>query len=956
MIALLATACSKYKYETVKNDPLKTRIYTLDNGLKVYMSVNKEEPRIQTYIAVKVGGKNDPDETTGLAHYFEHLMFKGTEQFGTSNFEVEKPMLDQIEQLFEVYRKTTDEAERAALYHQIDSVSYEASKYAIPSEYDKLMSAIGAMGSNAYTSMDQTVYVENIPANQIDNWAKIEADRFKNVVIRGFHTELETIYEEKNMSLTRDSRKVYEAASQALFPHHPYGTHTVLGTQEHLKNPSITNVKNYHDTYYVPNNMAICLSGDFDPDQMIATIDKYFGDMVPNESLPKTNFQPETPITSPVVKEVFGLEAENIMIAWRTDNAVSTDAEYALLASQILYNGQAGLIDLDLNQQQLVLGAYAFPDQQADYGSILINGQPKEGQTLDQVRDLLLTEVAKLRAGEFDEALLKATVNNLKVMIMRTMDSNEGRADMYVSSFINDIPWADEVNALTRLDAITKDQLVAWAQEKLGAENYAIVYKRQGVDPNEKKIAKPNLTPIILNRDSQSAFLTEVQNSTVTPIEPVFVDFTQDMEKLSTDSGLEVLYKKNQTNGIFSLTYLFETGILNDPTINYAFSYMDYLGTTAKTAAQIASELYGIACDYNLFAGQNRCYVTFSGLDENMEQVMDIFEDLLANVQGNEEILLSYKGDMLKARTDAKLNQGANFGALQRFALIGGEAIKRTTLNNEQIEALSSEVLLSNVRNLMSKQHTILYYGPKSKDKLLASLKEHHQTAATMEPVDSEHLTFLPTPENKVYLANYDAKQLYYLQYTNLNKAFDVVLDPAMTLYNEYTSGNMSSIVFQEMRESRSLAYSAMTQWMTPSFQGDNYAFMAFIATQNDKMVQAIDAFAEIINNMPESESAFNLAKESILTNLRTSRTIKEQVLWSYVDNQDMGVTEDRNKAIFEQVQNMTLADLKTIQQEWIKGRTYTYCILGDLKNLDQEYLRKLGPVQVLSQQEIFGY
>ena len=209
--AMLAAACSKYKYETVKGDPLNTKIYTLDNGLKVYMSVNKETPRIQTYIAVNVGGKNDPAETTGLAHYFEHLMFKGTQQFGTSDFAAEKPMLDQIENLFEVYRKTTDEAERAAIYHRIDSVSYEASKIAIPNEYDKLMSAIGANGTNAFTSQDMTVYVEDIPSNEIDNWAKIQADRFKNPVIRGFHTELETIYEEKNMSLTRDSRKVWEA-------------------------------------------------------------------------------------------------------------------------------------------------------------------------------------------------------------------------------------------------------------------------------------------------------------------------------------------------------------------------------------------------------------------------------------------------------------------------------------------------------------------------------------------------------------------------------------------------------------------------------------------------------------------------------------------------------------------------------------------------------------------------
>ena len=316
-IMALAASCSQYRYETVANDPLGTKIYTLDNGLKVYMSVNKETPRIQTYIAVKVGGKNDPSETTGLAHYFEHLMFKGTEQFGTSDYAAEKPMLDEIESLFEVYRKTSDETERNSIYRRIDSISYEASKLAIPNEYDKLMSLIGAGGTNAFTSQDMTVYVEDIPSNQIENWARIEADRFKHPVIRGFHTELETIYEEKNMSLTQDSRKIWEALDAALFPNHPYGTQTVLGTQEHLKNPSITNVKNYHRTWYVPNNMAICLSGDFDPDKMVEVIEKYFGDMQPNPELPVLDFKQEEPIESPVVREVSGPEAENIMIGWR---------------------------------------------------------------------------------------------------------------------------------------------------------------------------------------------------------------------------------------------------------------------------------------------------------------------------------------------------------------------------------------------------------------------------------------------------------------------------------------------------------------------------------------------------------------------------------------------------------------------------------------------------------------
>ena len=954
--AMLAAACSKYKYETVKGDPLNTKIYTLDNGLKVYMSVNKETPRIQTYIAVNVGGKNDPAETTGLAHYFEHLMFKGTQQFGTSDFAAEKPMLDEIENLFEVYRKTTDEAERAAIYHRIDSVSYEASKIAIPNEYDKLMSAIGANGTNAFTSQDMTVYVEDIPSNEIDNWAKIQADRFKNPVIRGFHTELETIYEEKNMSLTRDSRKVWEAMDAALFPHHPYGTQTVLGTQEHLKNPSITNVKNYHKTYYVPNNMAVCVSGDFDPDEMVATIEKYFGDMQPNPNLPKLHFEPEQPITAPVVKEVYGLEAANVMLGWRLPGANDKSTDISDIVGSILYNGQAGLIDLDLNQQQKVLSAYGYASTQPDYSSFLVAGRPKTGQSLDEVRDLLLAEVAKLRDGDFDENLIEATINNYKMQLMRSFEENDSRAILYVYSFISGTDWADEVARIDRMSKITKQDIVDWANKYLGPESYAIVYKREGKDPNEQKIAAPKITPIVTNRDSQSEFLTEIQNSKVEPIEPVFVDYKKDMSQFEAQKGVNVLYKKNETNDIFTLIYVFNTGTENDPALNLAFDYLSYLGTDKMSAEQIASEMYAIACSFGLSAGANQSWIEVSGLRENMGKAMEIVEGLIAGAQPNEEILQNLKGDMIKSRADAKLNQSRCFGALQRYMIYGSDFIRRTTLTDPALQGLTSEQLLAKIGDLMGKQHEVLYYGPQDEAEVKAALAAHHKVAADLQPLEKKFSTLQPTDENKVMLAQYDAKQLYYMQYSNRGEKFDLAADPQITLYNEYFGGGMNTIVFQEMREARGLAYSAWANLAIPTNAKGDYYYMAFIATQNDKMQKAIEAFDEIINNMPESEKAFSIAKEALISRLRTERTVKDGVLWSYIRMRDLGLTEPRGKQIFEKAQQMTLADVKAAQEKWVKGRKYVYGILGDIQDLDLNYLKTLGPIQTVTQEEIFGY
>ncbi len=954
--AMLLSACgSKYAYESVKGDPTQTRIYTLDNGLKVYMSVNDEEPRIQTYIAVRVGGKNDPSETTGLAHYFEHLMFKGTQSFGTQDYAAEKPMLDEIEQLFEVYRKTEDEAERKALYKRIDSISYEASKLAIPNEYDKLMASIGAQGTNAYTGYDMTVYVENIPSNQVENWLKIEADRFKNVVIRGFHTELETIYEEKNMSLTQDARKVYEAMNAALFPNHPYGKQTVLGTQEHLKNPSITNVKNYHDQYYVPNNMAICLSGDFDPEEMIALIDQYFGDMQPNPEIPVLEYEPEQPITEPIVKEVMGLDAANVAIGWRLGGATSTDADLANIVGSILFNGQAGLIDLNLNQQQKTLSAYGYPSISADYGYMQLAGRPKQGQTLEEVRDLLLGEVAKLRAGDFDEKLITAAVNNYKLEMMQYLDSNDGRADAYVQSFINGVEWKDEVAMFDRLSKITKDDVVRFANEKLGENSYAIIYKREGKDPNEQKIAKPEITPIVTNRDAQSEFLKAVAATEVKPIEPRFVDFEKDMDRFTAQSNIEVLYKQNTTTDMFSLDYVFDLGYIVDPALRQAFDYVSYLGTAAKSAEQIASEMYGLACSYRLSARDSRCYLSVSGLGENMTQAMDIFEDVLANAVADEAILANLKQNELKSRANAKLNQSRNFSALQSYVVYGEEGMKYR-LSNEQLMALTSEELIAKVRDLLNKQHTVVYYGPATKEELLASLKEHHNVPEELEPLEIKRIESVPTPENRVFIAEYDANQIYYIQYSNRGEKFDVANDADLDLYNEYFGGGMSSIVFQEMREARGLAYSARAYMSTPTYADGCYSFTAYIATQNDKMKQAIEAFDEIINTMPESEAAFNVAKESYINQLRTLRYTKSSVLTAYMRARDMGLDYDRARAVFEKVQTMTLDDVKAVQEKWVKDRNYYYCILGDSKNLDLNYLRTLGPITFLSQEQIFGY
>ena len=957
MIALLMASCGeKRSYETVKGDPMQSRIYTLDNGLKVYLTVNKEAPRIQTYIPVRVGGKNDPAETTGLAHYFEHLMFKGTESFGTQNYAEEKPLLDQIEALFEVYRTKTDEAERAAIYHQIDSISYEASKLSIPNEYDKLMAAIGASGTNAYTGYDVTCYVEDIPSNQLDNWAKIQADRFKNNVIRGFHTELETVYEEKNMSLTKDSRKVVEAIFGALYTKHPYGTQTVLGSQEHLKNPSITNIKNFYKQWYVPNNMAICMSGDFDYDEAMEVIEKYFGDMQPNKDLQMLSFETEADITAPIEREVLGLEAESVTMAWRLPGATSDEALMLEVIDAIMNNGEAGIIDLNLLQEQELLSAYSFPYTLTDYTAYFLDGNPKEGQSLDEVKEMLLAQVDSLRQGNWDESLLTASIANYKLDLQKMLEDNDSRADLFVQAFVNNQSWADVVQRVEKMEKITKADVVAFANTYLKDNNYAVVYKRQGDDPNIKKVDKPAITPIFMNRDTTSAFLQDIQASVVAPIEPVFVDFAKDMNQ-SAVGQLPLLYKKNETNDLFTLQYVYDFGKSEMKEMGTAASYLDYLGTSDMTAGEIKLAFYNLACSYDIGVDQDRVIVTLSGLAENMPKAMTLLESLLADAQPDKEAYDGLVDDILRSRLNSKANQQNNFRHLQAYAFYGPNNPAKNILSEAELRGMTPETLLQHISQLSTFQHRVFYYGPLSIDEASSTVASLHKVSENLKPVPDNDVFKLQTVnENVVYIAPYDANQIYMITYASKGEKYDVQKSPLLNMYNEYFGNGMNSIVFQEMREARGLAYSASAFVREPLHLKEPYAYFSVIATQNDKMIDALTAFEEIINNMPLSEQAFAIAKESIISRLRSERFTKSEILPYYLAMEDLGLKEDTRKQLYEAVLNMTLDDVKAYQQENVKDRKAITAILGRESDLDMKSLEKWGKIVRLTQEDIFGY
>ena len=618
-----------YSYKYVTNDPMATRFYTLKNGLTVILSKNTKEPRVAVRIAVRAGSNHDPKDHTGLAHYLEHLLFKGTDKYGSLDWAKEKPLLDKIEALYEQYNSTTDEAKRKAIYKEIDQVSGEAAKFAIAGEYDKLMKSLGSQRTNAHTSVEETVYEEDIPSNAIDKFLTIQAERFRNPVIRIFHTELEAVYEEKNRGLDNDGNKMQEAMFSSLFPTHNYGLQTTIGTIEHLKNPSITAIREYYNKYYVPNNIAIIMAGDFDPDVLVKKIDEQFAYMKP-KPVEEYKSPKELPINGPVTREVFGPTAESIRVLFRSSASGTKDALLANLAGSILANGKAGLLDLNLNKQQKVLGAAAALWQFKDYGIFFLLATPKQGQSLDETKTLLLDQIQELKKGNFEESLIKATAANYKLSLLQSLENNTSRVNDLMTQFIQNrgTEWNKELAAIDEMSRVTKKELVVFANKFFTDKNYVVLYKRKGEDKNIVKVEKPPITPVETNPGKTSPFVKSIVESELPAIKPVWLDYTKDLEKGKVGNA-EVLYVRNVDNSLFRLTYRFEMGSWNNKLLPLAAQYLQYLGTDKLSAEDISKQFYNLACNFNIGAGNEQTTVTISGLQENFDQAVSLFDNLL---------------------------------------------------------------------------------------------------------------------------------------------------------------------------------------------------------------------------------------------------------------------------------------------------------------------------------------
>ena len=941
---------ANYSFETVLNDKNGVRIYILKNGLKVYLAQNFDAPKIQTYIPVKTGSNNDPFDNTGLAHYLEHMMFKGTSKLGSSNWEKEKPLLDEISNLYEQHKAETDPEKKEIIYKKIDEVSQEASKFAIANEYDKAISSLGANGTNAHTWLDETVYKNNIPNNELEKWLKIEKERFSDLTLRLFHTELEAVYEEFNRAQDNDARLVNYELMDALFPKHPNGQQTTLGKSEHLKNPSMVAIHKYFDEYYVPNNYAMVLVGDLEFEKTIQLIDQYFGTFKYRE-LPLKKVVAEEPMSKIAERVVKSPSTERLQLAWRTDSYGTKGFRLADLVANILTNsGESGLIDLNINQSQKALRAIAYATPFKNYGTFSMVIVPKIDQTLEEAKKLLLDQIEIVKKGDFPDWLISAITNDFKIQKLKAFETADGLATALYGTFINNQSWEEELNDLNEYAQITKEEIVNFANDFF-KDNYAVVKKEKGINENLIRVENPGITPIKINKESQSEFLKEILAEKSTEIMPDFIDYKK---TILTDEieGKKVSFVENKYNNIAQTHFIFPFGGDHDKELGLATQVLQYLGTPDFTPEKLHQEFYkwGISNDFR--TAPDQLIISLSGLEENMPQGIQLLKNWLQNAKPDQDVYEENVKTILESREVAKKDKGRIMTALSNYAKFGKESRFTDVVSEERLHQIKSEEMTQKIHDLLFMPYQIFFYGNNFNNfkSCVKPFIEKETVKISDKKIYSE-----PAAEGKVYFTNYDMVQT---EMSKVAKGKNVNLKNfgKVNVFNEYFGRGLSSIVFQEIRESKSLAYSAYVSYIANAELNHPDYVTTYIGTQANKLAIAVEAMDELMENLPQIPAQFENAKNAALKQIQAGRVNRTNIFFNQLNLKKLGIDYDLRKDIYQEIEKLSLADLTSFYNDNLKPLKYNTAIIGKKENLDLIAMKKMGEFYEVSLEEIFGY
>jgi len=917
------------------------KTFKLDNGFTVILSEDHSEPKVFGAVVVKVGSKNDPEGTTGMAHYFEHIMFKGTDKIGTTDYEKEKPYLDQIAALYDELA-LVDEDKRTEILKKINELSIVANDYAIPGEVDKLLKKYGGTKINAYTSYDHTVYHNSFPPNRLEKWLKIYAERFRSPVFRMFQAELETVYEERNMYADMMGAKAIEDLFKKAVKKHPY-RNPIIGTVKDLKTPSINKMMKFYNEYYVAGNMGLILAGDFVAEDILPYIKEAFGILPAGEApvFPADRYK-EEPFG---IREYYSgryIPLKAGIVCYRSIPAVHSDKVALNYCTNILSNeSQTGLLDR-LRVDNKLMFSIAQQLSLNDMGVIALAFVPKLMGSLKKAEAETMNVITQLKSGSFSNELVEALRNSFVKDKEKILEDKENFGNLLVALFSSGQSWESYVAEANKYQTITKQEIID-AANKYFIDNRLVFYNKTGFSSKAEKIKKPPYKALpSKNIDKQSAFADELDKLNDNPYRPAFVDFDKDFQYGDLQENVHLVVGNNPVNEIFTLNIKFGYGKNKDKLTELISEHFNELGTETKTVSEFRTEMQKLGASYYITSNRTSVTLVVDGFDSHFEETMALLNDYLSNIKPDDKqmskMLQSINERNKIERKDHNILSEAHFS----YVLMGEHSIYVNRVSAKEVKKLKSEDIVNSFRNARNHETTITYVGKIPFGKVKATISEKIKFPENVKPEDRSFFEIKDYSSDMISLFNYKkANQTSTMFYVpgkpgNENDILTAVF------FNQYFGSGMSSIMFHEIRELRSLSYSTSAKYSFPNrrfaeFKGFLYGALS---TQSDKTVEAVELVDSLVKQLPQKPELLEAIQKSFMESINASRPPFREIPSYGYSLVEQGYKEDLRKIQYDNIDLFNMESINKFHEKFINNRPLIYILSGNESKMEIDKLK----------------
>lgn len=947
-----APAAAAPAVETFADDPLKVQRVVLANGLTVLLSVNRERPEVFGAVVVRTGGRNDPPDNTGMAHYLEHMLFKGTPRLGTTDWDKERPLQERLAALYE-RKRTAPAAAQAQIDREIAATVKQTYAYTVPNEIDQLLAEIGGTEVNAFTTYDETVYHNTFPASQIDTWLTIYAHRFENPVFRLFPTELEAVYEEKNTAIDTTGYELFRTFMRGAFPGHPYGANDILGEVDHLKRPSLRAMKEYYDRYYVPGNMALVLSGDLDVAAVLPKIAAKFGAW-PAGADPKP---PQYPVEPFAVDQRLRARATPVRVgavAFRTVPESHPDYAALLLARRLLANEQrSGLIDR-LSDEGKLLYAQHVPADLAETNLDVVAYIPRIlTQSFRRAEKLVLAQFRRISDGEFDEQVFVALKEGLIAAETARWENNRDRALAIAHAFVARGGWEGHLRYLERLRAVTRDDVRRVAREHF-AERRLVLRSRVGF-PKKQRLAKPHY-PAVTPTGKHSQYFEAVRASPKPPPRIDLVDFDKAVDELVISPGVTLHSNTNPFNDLYQLELRFGVGEAHIRELDVLAEYLPRIGSRTTPGEQFRRRLFALSTTLTATSELDRFVVKLAGPQQHMDEALALLAELLAEPARERKPLRQLRRETWAFRRYERKNPSSVGKALRDHVVYGDNSAYHRHHGPGGMRFLSARELLSAWREVQRYAVELRYVGRQAPAAVAASVTRELEFADDLRPAADRVVYPRQRPaETTVYFVpRRDAVQ------TQLWLAVEggpvaVVDRAAADAFSEYFGGGMAGLVFQEVREFRALAYSASARFARDHEPAQRGYLVGHVGCQADKTFDALDVMVELISRMPAREERLELVRSALVRSQETESPGFRALQGKLEEWRERGYAEDPRRSLLPAYTHLEFARIVDFYRRYVAGRPLAIMIVGDPRKATPAKLRKYGRVVRLREGQLYS-